>query len=72
MTVNLTALYLPEPRGNTQREDRNSRGNNAMGNAFADALKKLEKITSYGAKLFALFLYLSFPEKHRQNGDFLL
>ncbi|WP_118865559.1 Tex family protein [Haemophilus haemolyticus] len=31
------------PRGNTQREDRNSRGNNAMGNAFADALKNWKK-----------------------------
>ena len=27
------------PRANTQREERSSRGNNAMGNAFADALK---------------------------------
>ena len=31
------------PRGNTQREDRNSRGNNTMGNAFADALKNWKK-----------------------------
>lgn len=31
------------PRGNTQREDRNSRGNNAIGNAFADALKNWKK-----------------------------
>ena len=31
------------PRGNTQREDRSSRGNNAMGNAFADALKNWKK-----------------------------
>lgn len=31
------------PRGNTQREDCNSRGNNAMGNAFADALKNWKK-----------------------------
>lgn len=31
------------PRGNTQREDRNLRGNNAMGNAFADALKNWKK-----------------------------
>ena len=31
------------PRGNTQREERNSRGNNAMGNAFADALKNWKK-----------------------------
>ncbi|MEX4463072.1 RNA-binding transcriptional accessory protein [Haemophilus influenzae] len=30
-------------RGNTQREDRNSRGNNTMGNAFADALKNWKK-----------------------------
>ena len=32
-----------KPRGNTQREERNSRGNNAMGNAFADALKNWKK-----------------------------
>ena len=31
------------PRGNTQREERSSRGNNAMGNAFADALKNWKK-----------------------------
>lgn len=31
------------PRGNTQREERNSRGNNTMGNAFADALKNWKK-----------------------------
>jgi len=31
------------PHGNTQREERNSRGNNAMGNAFADALKNWKK-----------------------------
>lgn len=31
------------PRGNTQREERGSRGNNAMGNAFADALKNWKK-----------------------------
>ncbi|TWU81865.1 Tex family protein [Haemophilus influenzae] len=31
------------PRGNMQREARNSRGNNAMGNAFADALKNWKK-----------------------------
>lgn len=31
------------PRGNTQREDRSSRGNNTMGNAFADALKNWKK-----------------------------
>ncbi|WP_118846087.1 Tex family protein [Haemophilus haemolyticus] len=31
------------PRGNTQREARSSRGNNAMGNAFADALKNWKK-----------------------------
>ena len=30
-------------RGNTQREERSSRGNNAMGNAFADALKNWKK-----------------------------
>lgn len=30
-------------RGNTQREARSSRGNNAMGNAFADALKNWKK-----------------------------
>lgn len=30
-------------RGNTQREDRNSRGNNTMGNVFADALKNWKK-----------------------------
>ena len=39
MTANLTALYPQDLRGNTQREERSSRGNNAMGNAFADALK---------------------------------
>lgn len=32
-----------KPRGNTQREERSSRGNNAMGNAFADALKNWKK-----------------------------
>ncbi|HHF5842874.1 RNA-binding transcriptional accessory protein [Haemophilus influenzae] len=31
------------PRANTQREERSSRGNNAMGNAFADALKNWKK-----------------------------
>lgn len=31
------------PRGNTQREERNSRGNNTMGNAFADALRNWKK-----------------------------
>ena len=31
------------PRGNMQREARNSRGNNVMGNAFADALKNWKK-----------------------------
>ncbi|MCK8946208.1 RNA-binding transcriptional accessory protein [Haemophilus influenzae] len=31
------------PRGNMQREVRNSRGNNVMGNAFADALKNWKK-----------------------------
>lgn len=31
------------PRGNTQREARSSRGNNVMGNAFADALKNWKK-----------------------------
>jgi len=31
------------PRGNTQRDERSSRGNNAMGNAFADALKNWKK-----------------------------
>ncbi|HHF6577917.1 TPA: Tex family protein [Haemophilus influenzae] len=31
------------PRGNTQREELNSRGNNTMGNAFADALKNWKK-----------------------------
>lgn len=31
------------PRGNTLREERSSRGNNAMGNAFADALKNWKK-----------------------------
>lgn len=31
------------PRGNMQREERNSRGNNVMGNAFADALKNWKK-----------------------------
>lgn len=31
------------PRGNTQREERSSRGNNAMGNVFADALKNWKK-----------------------------
>ena len=31
------------PSGNTQREERGSRGNNAMGNAFADALKNWKK-----------------------------
>ena len=31
------------PRGNTQLEARSSRGNNAMGNAFADALKNWKK-----------------------------
>ena len=31
------------PRGNTQREERGSRGNNTMGNAFADALKNWKK-----------------------------
>ena len=31
------------PRGNTQREERSSRGNNGMGNAFADALKNWKK-----------------------------
>ena len=31
------------PRANTQREARSSRGNNAMGNAFADALKNWKK-----------------------------
>ena len=31
------------PRGNTQREERSSRGNNAMGNAFADALRNWKK-----------------------------
>ncbi|WP_215770242.1 Tex family protein [Haemophilus sp. SZY H36] len=31
------------PRGNTQREERSSRGNNTMGNAFADALKNWKK-----------------------------
>ena len=31
------------PRGNTQREERSSRSNNAMGNAFADALKNWKK-----------------------------
>ena len=31
------------PHGNTQREERNSRGHNAMGNAFADALKNWKK-----------------------------
>ena len=31
------------PRGNTQREERSSIGNNAMGNAFADALKNWKK-----------------------------
>ena len=30
-------------RGNTQREERSLRGNNAMGNAFADALKNWKK-----------------------------
>ena len=31
------------PRGNTQREERSSRGNNTMGNAFADVLKNWKK-----------------------------
>lgn len=31
------------PRGNMQREARNSKGNNVMGNAFADALKNWKK-----------------------------
>ncbi|HHF3540269.1 TPA: Tex family protein [Haemophilus influenzae] len=31
------------PRANKQREERNSRGNNVMGNAFADALKNWKK-----------------------------
>ncbi|ARB90330.1 RNA-binding transcriptional accessory protein [Haemophilus influenzae] len=31
------------PRGNMQREARNSRGNNVIGNAFADALKNWKK-----------------------------
>ncbi|HHV6355831.1 TPA: Tex family protein [Haemophilus influenzae] len=31
------------PRANTQREERSSRDNNAMGNAFADALKNWKK-----------------------------
>ncbi|TGY50285.1 RNA-binding transcriptional accessory protein [Rodentibacter caecimuris] len=32
-----------KPRGNTARQERNPRGNSAMGNAFADALKNWKK-----------------------------
>ena len=32
-----------KPRGNTPRQDRHPRGNSAMGNAFADALKNWKK-----------------------------
>ena len=32
-----------KPRSNAPRQDRNSRGNSAMGNAFADALKNWKK-----------------------------
>lgn len=32
-----------KPRGNSPRQDRNQRGNSAMGNAFADALKNWKK-----------------------------
>ncbi len=39
----LTELLSARSRGNTQREARSSRGNNAMGNAFADALKNWKK-----------------------------
>lgn len=36
------------PRGNTLREERSSRGNNAMGNAFADALKNWKNNKLWG------------------------
>lgn len=35
----LTALYYPQDPVKYANEERSSRGNNAMGNAFADALK---------------------------------
>ena len=59
------------PRGNMQREARNSRGNNAMGNAFADALK-IGKITSYRAKLFALFYRFPFPKSIAKTAIFAI
>ena len=59
------------PRGNTQREERSSRGNNAMGNAFADALKKLEKNNKLWAKLFALFfIVFLFPKSIAKTAIF--
>ncbi len=44
------------PRGNTQREDRNSRGNNAMGNAFADALKNWKNNKLWGEIIRPFFI----------------
>ena len=32
-----------KPRSNAPRQDRNPRGNSAMGNAFAECVEKLEK-----------------------------
>ncbi len=42
-----------------------------MGNAFADALK-IGKNNKLWGEIIRPFLSFSFPEKHRQNGDFLL
>ena len=71
MTVNLTALYLPEPRGNTQREDRNSRGNNAMGNAFADALKNWKNNKLWG-EIIRPFYIFPFPKSIAKTAIFAI